>query len=131
MSITDLRYTSYYGITQILQEMHQDHVPAVPPNCHLLASTSISPNQGYVRFTSNSDVPPPSSQEIDPSSIQILTVQGHPEFTQGIIDKLVVARTEKGILTQEMKEDVEKRSKMRNDGVVVGKAIWRILGIDA
>ncbi|KAF5366183.1 hypothetical protein D9758_005672 [Tetrapyrgos nigripes] len=115
------------GDELILQEMHQDYVPAIPPNCHLLAFTSISPNQGYVRFTSHQ---PPSSGQVDPSSIQILTVQGHPEFTQGIMDKLVVARTEKGILTKEMKEDADKRSVLRNDGVIVAKAIWRVLGVD-
>jgi len=108
--------------------MHQDHVPTVPPNCHLLASTPISTNQGYVRFASNTP-PPATGDQVDPSTIQILTVQGHPEFTQGIMDKLVVARADKGILTKEIQEDAERRRVLRNDGVIVGQAIWKVLGV--
>ncbi|KAK7438067.1 hypothetical protein VKT23_018234 [Stygiomarasmius scandens] len=130
MTLTDLGKSllKVSGDELILQEMHQDHVPTVPPNCHLLASTPISTNQGYVRFASNTP-PPATGDQVDPSTIQILTVQGHPEFTQGIMDKLVVARAEKGILTKEIQEDAERRRVLRNDGVIVGQAIWRVLGV--
>ena len=63
------------------------------------------------------------------SDIQILTVQGHPEFTKNIVAMVVGFRTESGILTPECAQDAIKRNELRNEApVVVGKAVWKVLG---
>lgn len=106
---------------QNIQEMHRDHVPTVPPTLELLGSTPVTLNQGMVRFY-------PGSRSVD--SVQIFTVQGHPEFTRRIVDALVDAREKTGVLNAEIVADVRRRADWRNDGVnVVGQVIWRILGV--
>lgn len=106
--------------------MHRDHVPEVPSRCQLLGSTSVCYNQGYVRCY---DATKPAAS---PDNIQIFTVQGHPEFTKRIVDSIVDARASSGAIDQPTAEDARARSAWRNDGVdVIGRAIWRILGIPA
>ncbi|KAJ7054066.1 hypothetical protein C8F01DRAFT_1221433 [Mycena amicta] len=107
-------------------EMHQDHVPEVPPDFHLLGSTSIAMNQGMVRFLGAATPASPISLD----DIHIFTVQGHPEFTQGIVSKLTDARGKAGILTPEVVADATRRASWRNDGVtVIGKTILKIFGV--
>ncbi|CAK5274207.1 unnamed protein product [Mycena citricolor] len=108
-----------------LQEMHQDHVPEVPETFHLLGSTDVSKNQGMVRFTT---LEPPSS--LDLSRVHILTVQGHPEFTEAVVTKLVYARAQSGVITPETAQDAIRRSGWPNDGVsVIGRTILGVLGL--
>ncbi|KIJ58062.1 hypothetical protein HYDPIDRAFT_103337 [Hydnomerulius pinastri MD-312] len=125
-----------------IQQMHRDHVPTAPPNSHLLGSTTITPNQGMVIFNPSSI---PASQtlqspspNVDLQSIHILTLQGHPEFTPPIMEKLLDARIH--ILGEEITNDARKRAggipgKQRPDGRAcggvgtVGKAIWGVLGV--
>lgn len=110
--------------TQNIQEMHRDHVPAVPPTLHLLGSTSISHNQGMVRFLPN------TSRRLE--DVQILTVQGHPEYVEGIVSGLVAIRSQSGLIDAETAADAERRKNWRNDGVeVIGKVIWGVLGVTA
>ncbi len=75
--------------------MHQDHVPTVPESFHVLGSTSICPNQGFVKFipsadNDTADNDTSSSDLISPQSIAILTFQGHPEFTSGLVNNHMV-----------------------------------------
>ncbi|KAH9950737.1 class I glutamine amidotransferase-like protein [Amylocystis lapponica] len=113
-----------FGVPTLnIQEMHCDHVPAVPSNLELLGSTPVALNQGMVRF-----LPGPRSVE----NVQILTVQGHPEFTRRIVDVLVDTREKTGVLSAKVADDARRRAGWRNDGVdVVGKTIWRVLGVPA
>lgn len=119
--------------------MHRDHVPTSPPNAHLLGSTDITPNQGMVIFdpatAPNLDSDP---LQVDLTSIHVLTVQGHPEFTEPIISKLLDARV--AILGQEIIRDARLRAggipgKYHPDGLAcdgvakVGKVIWGVLGV--
>ncbi|KAF9234197.1 class I glutamine amidotransferase-like protein [Melanogaster broomeanus] len=97
---------------QDLQQMHRDHVPTSPPNSHILGSTSITPNHGMVIFYPWS-APPlevlnSSSPNVPLSSIHILTVQGHPEFTEPIMSKLIDARV--GILGEDLAADGRLRA---------------------
>ncbi|KAI0266443.1 class I glutamine amidotransferase-like protein [Gloeopeniophorella convolvens] len=109
-----------------IQQMHRDHVPAVPPTFHLLGSTAISENQGMVRF-SDPTAPPPASNAALPS-IHILTLQGHPEFSAGIVKQVVKARGESGAMDKATAENARIRADWRNDGVdVMGRAIWQAL----
>ncbi|KAJ3558428.1 hypothetical protein NM688_g930 [Phlebia brevispora] len=115
-----------FGVDTLnIEQMHRDHVPEVPSGCHLLASTPVSYNQGYVRYATSKTTP---SLE----DIQIFTVQGHPEFTKRIVDSIVDARASTGAIDKVTADDARTRSTWRNDGVeVIGKAIWRVLGVDA
>ncbi|KAJ3758115.1 class I glutamine amidotransferase-like protein [Lentinula raphanica] len=119
-----------------IQEMHQDHVPFVPPGFHLLASTDVSMNQGMSR----SNLSPPSSspdsspKSISLSDIQIITIQGHPEFTRQIVSTMTAKRASQGIITDALKEDVDRRQdalgdRVYGDGEVVGRVLWKILGV--
>ncbi|KAL0958822.1 hypothetical protein HGRIS_014141 [Hohenbuehelia grisea] len=114
--------------------MHRDHVPAVPPSLELLGSSPVAYNQGMVRYASaDSTGSQADSQSSRPlTDIQILTVQGHPEFTKPIVSAIVALRSSSGIFDKALADDVARRSDFRNDGVpVIGKVMWRILGIDA
>lgn len=117
---------SFSGIySQNIQEMHRDHVPAVLPGFELLGSTNVCRNQGMVKF-----IPDASGELANLSDIQILTVQGHPEFTASIVSKVVGIRADKGIFTPEFARDAIKRNILRNDGVeVIARAVWEILGV--
>ena len=128
---TLVRFTALYPIfvthplSQNIQQMHRDHVPELPSTCQLLASTSITPNQGFIRYLPNA---PPSPS---PSDIQIFTVQGHPEFTESIVSSVVDLRESTGVFDKDMAADARRRAQWRNDGVsVIGKLIWRILGVN-
>jgi hypothetical protein len=91
---------------------------------HLLGSTSISHNQGMVCFH---DTVSPTSFSL--TDIHILTVEGHPEFTKSISSAVIEARAASGVLNAETAEDARRREDWRNDGVVVGRVIWNILGV--
>ncbi|KAJ6504230.1 class I glutamine amidotransferase-like protein [Mycena vitilis] len=122
-----------FGVDSLyIEEMHQDHVPELPPTFHLLGSTDISPNQGMVKFfnsyPSPSSSPAPSSP-ISLADVHIFTVQGHPEFTEPVVSKLVSARTASGVLDAVTSADAVRRANWQNDGMgVVGTAILRVYG---
>lgn len=102
--------------------MHRDHVPDVPDTFHLLASTPLTPNQGMVRFV------PASSNPSLVGSAQILTLQGHPEFTEPIISAIIEQRTSSGAIDTATVQESEKRRFLKTDGVdVVGKTIWQVI----
>src|SRR5882757_7018263 len=79
--------------------MHRDHVPTVPPSFHLLGSTSTTRNQGMVQFSDPGARRPVADGPIP--QIHILTLQGHPEFTAGIVKEVIKARSERGIIDKE------------------------------
>jgi GMP synthase-like glutamine amidotransferase len=109
---------------QNIQKMNRDHVPTVPPGFELLGSTDINYNQGMVKY-----IPDESGKLARPSDIQILTVQGHPEFTKRIVAMLVGIRAERGILTPECAQDAIKRNELSNEAPeVVGRAVWKVIG---
>jgi len=114
-----------FGVSKLnIEEMHRDHVPTCPPSFALLGSTRVTPNQGMLALYPDAASPP------QPTDVHILTLQGHPEFTRRIVDKIVAARASTGVLSADVVEDANRRAGWRNDGVsVVGRAIWRVLGV--
>jgi hypothetical protein len=65
-------------------------------------------------------------------NVQIFSVQGHPEFNEGIMAGLVEFRSKNGIMDSETVADVERRRKWPNHGIdILGKAIWSVLGVAA
>ncbi|KAH8110957.1 class I glutamine amidotransferase-like protein [Phellopilus nigrolimitatus] len=111
-----------------IQQMHRDHVPAVPPSFHSLGSTPISPVHGLVLpYVSG-----PPSKISDPANIHILTVQGHPEFTSDIVNAIIDVREKSGAMSAEVVQDGRLRAGREHEGIgAVGRAIWRVLGVDA
>ena len=68
------------------------------------------------------------SEKIDPSNTHILTVQGHPEFTASIVEKLVDIRAERGIFDQGVAEKARLDAVKAHDGTGrIGTAIWKVL----
>ncbi|KAI6026501.1 class I glutamine amidotransferase-like protein [Pisolithus microcarpus] len=116
---------SIFGKEELdVQQLHRDHVPTVPSGCHLLGSTAITPNHGFL--------------SVPLTSIRIFTVQGHPEFTPITVHAVLDARAK--ILGELVTRDARARAdglpgKPRSDGracdgvSVVGRTIWGILGV--
>lgn len=86
-----------------IMQMHRDIVDGVPENTTVLATTQKCGNQGFYR----------------PHAI--LTLQGHPEFTQTIVEELVQARVE--LLGQELHDDALKRAQDHNDGPFIARVM--------
>ncbi|KAF8549196.1 class I glutamine amidotransferase-like protein [Imleria badia] len=137
VSVTTVQLTplgkAIFGSDQLdIQQMHRDHVPTVPPNAHLLGSTDVTPNQGMVLFDPAS-VPAnldSDTQSVPLTSIHVLTVQGHPEFTEPIMRIVLDARAERHLLGDELVDDALRRLNDSTDGVdKVGRVIWGMLGV--
>ena len=105
--------------------MHRDHVPQVPNGFLLLGSSPAAPVQGLVLPYAASPSPPTAD------SIQILTVQGHPEFTASIVNPIIDARSASGAMTPTTVADGRERAVREHDGCgLIGSAIWRVLGAE-
>ncbi|PPQ98582.1 hypothetical protein CVT26_013766 [Gymnopilus dilepis] len=144
---------------QTIQEMHRDHVPveSIPASSDLqiIASSEVSPNQGMVKFypaTSSSDPPAASNPTSPPNSpatdsqppqgtqptpegkIHILTIQGHPEFTQPIVSSIVAQRAAAGVMSPQISSDMQgrvaegwdERARADMEGVV-GRVLWGVV----
>ena len=60
--------------------------------------------------------------------IQIITIQGHPEFNESIITAIIEQRSQSGAIGQKAAADAERRRFWKTDGVdVIGKAIWEVI----
>ena len=77
-------------------EIHQDHVMVAPPGSIVWASTPDTPVQIYTLGD------------------KVLCMQGHPEFTDDVVDDLVETRRVKGIIPQEKAAKALKSTKERN-----------------
>jgi hypothetical protein len=129
--------------------MHRDHVPALPPAFHLLGATAISPVQGMVRFApssaSSSSAPPPAPSSTTTSTpntnegstpdpdllrgIQILTVQGHPEFTESVVSAIVEQRAATGAIDAPTAHEYNARRRWdADDGRGrIARAVWGVV----
>ena len=75
-----------------------------------------------VRFSSGANLSTPLP------SIQIITIQGHPEFNEPIVTAVIEQRVQSGSISQEAAADAETRRFWKTDGVdIIGKTIWEIL----
>ncbi|WVR08712.1 hypothetical protein IAU60_005770 [Kwoniella sp. DSM 27419] len=103
-----------------LEQVHKDHVPTVPPGCHITLSTPRYPVHGYVRYHPSSD-----------SSVQVFAVQGHPEFIPDMVLRTVEARVHMGIFDDEVATEARRRAVGKGDGGEgfgrVGWTVWRVL----
>ncbi|KAL5483526.1 hypothetical protein ACEPAI_8758 [Sanghuangporus weigelae] len=110
-----------------IQQMHRDHVPTVPPSFHLLGSSPVAPVQGLVRFAPSGSA---SSGDVEPKDIQIITVQGHPEFTPFIVNSIIDVREKNGAMGPEIAEEGRERAARPDEGTgIIGRTIWKVLGV--
>lgn len=58
---------------------------------------------------------------------RVMTVQGHPEFTEEIMRELLVAAYASGVFDKYLFEDSIRRVDKYQDGVVVAQAFLRFL----
>ena len=89
--------------------MHKDIVYAYPPEVIPLGYSPTCEVQGML-------VPG-----------RVVTVQGHPEFTEDIVRELLVTRHEQRIFSNEVFEDAVGRVAGKQDGVLVAEAFMRFL----
>lgn len=58
---------------------------------------------------------------------KFISVQGHPEFNEGIVTYVVKLRNESGVFNDEQARDALERAGNKHDGVVIAKAFLRFL----
>lgn len=89
--------------------MHRDIVFDLPPEVEQLAYTEKCAQQGmYV-------------------AKRLISVQGHPEFNEEIMNEILELRHEAGIFDDATFKDGMERANKYQDGVVVAQAFLRFL----
>ncbi|KAK4109120.1 class I glutamine amidotransferase-like protein [Canariomyces notabilis] len=115
VSVTETRLTEkgkeLFGGRETLkiQQMHRDQVFNVPAGAELLASTDKCMNHGFV-------IPK-----------RVITVQGHPEFTEDIMREILELRHETGLLTDEVFQSGMERNGDDHDGVLMAQVFLKFL----
>ena len=89
--------------------MHRDIIYQYPEGVEELGSSSVCKVQGM--YTPR----------------RLLTVQGHPEFNQEIMEEIIGTRHKTGIFDDEAKDVHMKKVALRHDGLVVSQAFVRFL----
>jgi GMP synthase-like glutamine amidotransferase len=95
--------------TQAIHQMHKDIVHTYPPGVEKLGASPRCLVQGMYKKDA------------------FISVQGHPEFTEGIMIELVKTRNQQGIFDDTQSKDALARSGEHHDGVVIAKAFLRFL----
>ncbi|KAK3688218.1 class I glutamine amidotransferase-like protein [Podospora appendiculata] len=114
VSVTEIRTTEkgrelFGKDTLKIQQMHRDQVFSLPAGAELLAETDICPNQGFI-------IPG-----------RVITIQGHPEFTEFIMDELLRARHSTGLFSDDVFQSGMDRNGDHHDGLVVARAFIKFL----
>ena len=58
---------------------------------------------------------------------RLITVQGHPEFTEEIVSEIVATRKNAGVFNEEQTEDAIHRASLEHDGVAIGVTLLKFL----
>ena len=95
--------------SQKLYQTHRDVVLDYPPGTVALAWTEQCPTQALY-------IPR-----------QLITVQGHPEYTSFIMGELLQIRHHNGIIADRPFKDAMTRATRKHDGVAVARAFLRLL----
>lgn len=89
--------------------MHRDAVSSLPPGAEPLAENDVCPVQGFF-------IPG-----------KVITVQGHPEFTEPIMKEILDLRHEAGILSDALYKSGIERVADEHDGVAIAQAFLRFI----
>ncbi|KAI1181447.1 putative class I glutamine amidotransferase [Nemania serpens] len=99
-----------FGLEKMsIHQMHRDAVLSFPPGVHQLARTDVCANQAMY-------VPG-----------RLISVQGHPEFTEEMVRELLNMRKYGGIIGDDVYQDGMDRVADKQDGVAVAQAFLRFL----
>lgn len=94
---------------QAIHQMHKDIVFDYPPGVEKLGASPRCLTQGMY------------------AKARLISVQGHPEFHEGIVSRLVKMRHEQGIFEDEQARDALSRVGDKHDGVIIAQAFLRFL----
>ncbi|KAK5658347.1 hypothetical protein OQA88_2323 [Cercophora sp. LCS_1] len=94
---------------QKIQQMHRDQALGIPPTATLLASTDICPNHGFI-------IPG-----------RVITVQGHPEFTDDIMQEILETRHATGLFSDDVFQSGMARRADEQDGVLMARVFLKFL----
>ncbi|KAI1825936.1 putative class I glutamine amidotransferase [Xylaria intraflava] len=92
-----------------IHQMHRDIVFSFPPGVIQLARTDVCANQAMY-------IPG-----------RMISVQGHPEFTEDMVREILETRKYGGILSDDIYQDGINRVANQQDGVAVAQAFLRFL----
>ncbi|PYH42829.1 type 1 glutamine amidotransferase [Aspergillus saccharolyticus JOP 1030-1] len=99
-----------FGVDKLrIHQMHQDIAYGYPSEVVSLGSSPTCAVQGMY-------IPG-----------KMITVQGHPEFREDIMDELIRLRTASGLFSQEMAADAARRAGLAHDGVVITVAFLKLV----
>lgn len=97
-------------ISQSIHQMHRDIVIGTPPaGCMNLATSSICEIQGLY------------------SPGRLLSVQGHPEFNEGIMSFILEARHDNGTFGDELYKDGLSRAGDHQDGRLIARTMAKFM----
>ncbi|SCZ97184.1 BZ3500_MvSof-1268-A1-R1_Chr4-2g07045 [Microbotryum saponariae] len=119
------RHHPHIDIPQAIHQMHRDHVPSLPSGFELLGSTPMCSIHGMVKYFSSAPSPPSANL----GDIEVLTLQGHPEFSPDIVLKVIEVRAERGVFDPEMAEKSRAHARESDEGVRIGEVVLRIIGL--
>lgn len=109
MSLTPLGQELFGQKDMSLHQMHHDIVYTYPEGVEELAHSPRCAVQGmYVKN-------------------RIITVQGHPEFNNFVMEELLEVRHASGVFDDAMYKDAWARMENRHDGATVAKAFIKFL----
>ncbi|KAH6614000.1 class I glutamine amidotransferase-like protein [Boeremia exigua] len=109
VELTELGKQVFGQETLAIHQMHKDIVYSLPPGVQSLGSSPRCANQGMY------------------APRRLISVQGHPEFHEGIVSRLVKMRNAQGIFNDEQAQDALGRVGNAHDGVVIAQAFLRFL----
>lgn len=95
--------------SQKIHQMHRDIVTSYPQGAEPLGDTDVCGTQGM----------------LIPS--KAITVQGHPEFTDGIVSEILGLRVETKIISEDLYKSGMDRVKDEHDGVKIAQAFLRFV----
>ncbi|KAH9908458.1 class I glutamine amidotransferase-like protein [Xylariomycetidae sp. FL2044] len=99
-----------FGLEKLsIHQMHRDAVFGFPPGAVPLARTAVCANQAMY-------IPG-----------RMISVQGHPEFTEDMVREILEMRKYGGILGDDIFADGMRRVGDRHDGVAVARAFLRFM----
>ncbi|KAK4611795.1 Putative glutamine amidotransferase-like protein [Fulvia fulva] len=93
----------------VLHQMHRDVVESVPAGCKSIGSSARCEIHGLYQ----------------PG--RIMTLQGHAEFDQFMVERAASSRAEQGILSEEVAKDGIARAELPHDGDLVARAMYRFV----
>ncbi|KAK7538189.1 class I glutamine amidotransferase-like protein [Phyllosticta citribraziliensis] len=108
-ALTDKGKEIFQKETVNIHQMHRDIVFEYPPGVEPLGQSPVCSTQAMY------------------AKGRLITVQGHPEFNDRIMEVILNARHEQGVFDDALYNDAIKRAASSHDGVAIAQAFLRFL----